>query len=104
MTRRETLSEATDDGSVLSATGVRLLDRAELHEPVRLLGVGVTNLHSGAAGQLDLFEASSSTVPRQRLNRALDEIRDRFGDRAIARGAVGQPERAGLTQQQKRGV
>jgi len=104
LTRRETLAEATDDGAVLSRAGGRLLDRAELREPVRLLGVGVTNLHSRSVGQLDLFGESAETAPRRRLNRALDEIRDRFGDRAIVRGAIAEPERAGLSQQQKRGV
>ncbi|HJO23804.1 MAG: DNA polymerase IV [Myxococcota bacterium] len=104
LTRRETLPEATDDGAVLSRTGSRLLDRAALREPVRLLGVGATNLRLRSAGQLDLFAESAVNSPRRSLNRALDEIRDRFGDRAIARGAVAEPERAGLSQQHKRGV
>ena len=104
LTRRETLPEGTDDGAVLSRVGGRLLDRAALREPVRLLGVGATNLGCRSTGQLELFAESSETAPRRRLNRALDEIRDRFGDGAIARGAVSEPERAGLSQQQKRGV
>lgn len=104
LTRRETLAEATDDGVTLSNAGSRLLERAALTEAVRLLGVGVTNLCSRSGGQLDLFSATRENAPRTRINRALDEIRDRFGDGAIARGAAAAPERAGLSQQQKRGV
>ncbi|MEE2677618.1 MAG: DNA polymerase IV [Myxococcota bacterium] len=104
LTRRETLAEATDDGAALSQAGSRLLERAALTEAVRLLGVGVTNLSSRSGGQLDLFAARKASAPSARINRALDEIRDRFGDGAIARGAAAAPERAGLSQQQKRGV
>ena len=40
---------------------------------------------------------------RVQLNRALDEIRDRFGSRAVVRGNIDEAERAGLSLQIKRG-
>ena len=50
-----------------------LLVRSErLREPVRLLGVGVTNLVPAARGQLGLFDAGAAR--RDRLNRALDAL------------------------------
>jgi DNA polymerase-4 len=103
LTRRLTLGEPTDDGKVLFETSCTLLRRAALSEPVRLVGVGATGLVSASAGQLDLFEAAPPKRRARQLNRALDEIRDRFGDAAIARGGQPAAERAGLSLQRKRG-
>ena len=98
-----TLREPTDDGDVISRTASELLTRAKLQEPVRLLGVGVTNLVSEGSGQLALFAASEPRDRRTRLNRALDEIEARFGSAAVTRGSPDAAERAGLSLQIKRG-
>ena len=103
LTRRETLAEPSDDGAVLSRTATRLLSRAALREPVRLLGVGATNLVSADTGQLALFAAPQS-ARRARLNRALDAIADRFGSGAVVRGDARPAARAGLSLQNKRGA
>jgi DNA polymerase-4 len=103
LTRRVTLREATDDGEAIAHAGRDLLARAALEEPVRLLGVGVTNLAAAAAEQLGLFPAPEDTQRRTRLNRALDEIAERFGPRVVARGDPEGAARAGLSFQIKRG-
>jgi DNA polymerase-4 len=103
LTRRATLREPTDDGALLARTATDLLARAALREPVRLLGVGVTQLISADTGQLALFPAAQGTR-RERLNRALDAIADRFGAGAIARGDARHAARAGLSLQHKRGA
>ncbi|MEE9608975.1 MAG: DNA polymerase IV [Myxococcota bacterium] len=103
LTRRTTLAEATDDGEAIARAARRLLARAGLREPVRLLGVGVTNLSATQRAQLGLFEAPEPVARRGRLNRALDEIHERFGDGAIVRGGLEPAERAGLSLQIKRG-
>ena len=103
LTRRETLSEATDDGARISRVGVTLLDRAALSEPVRLLGVGVTGLEPAERAQLGLFPRPEEEMRRSRLNRALDAIADRFGSEAVVRGNPVHAERAGLSFQIKRG-
>jgi len=101
LTRRATLPEPSDDGDTLARQAGALLAAWGLPEPVRLLGVGVTNLVSGAAAQLPLFEPAHAR--RERLNRALDEIAERFGSEALARGEPGSARRAGLSDQIKRG-
>ena len=103
LTRRRTLPEPSDDGAVIGAVASELLGRAGLREPVRLLGVGVTNLVGRDSGQLSLFGPSGERRRRVQLNRALDEIRDRFGSRAVVRGNIDEAERAGLSLQIKRG-
>jgi len=103
LTRRRTLEQPSDDGAVFSGVATTLLDRLALPEPVRLIGVGVTNLVEQGETQQSLLEPPSERGQRARLNRALDEIRDRFGSSAIARGGSAEAERAGLSLQIKRG-
>lgn len=103
LTRRTTLSEATDDGAVLAGEAKRLLAREKLGQAVRLLGVGVANLGSAGVEQLALFGAGREHQRRSQLNRALDEIVDRYGPGAVRRGGGPQVTRAGLSDQIKRG-
>jgi DNA polymerase IV len=102
LTRRATLAEPTDDGAVLTRVATELLRREGRIAPVRLLGVGATGLVSAERGQLALFEVPEARR-RSRLNRALDQLAERFGSRAVVRGAADTPERAGLSLQRKRG-
>ena len=105
LTRRVTLGAPTDDGAEISRAATEQLTRAALKEPVRLLGVGVTHLKPAgpdAAQQIGLFDPVGHLERRSNLNRALDEIRDRFGGNAVARGGADAP-RAGLSFQIKRG-
>jgi DNA polymerase-4 len=103
LSRRATLPEPTDDGEAIARAASAQLARAALSEPVRLLGVGVTNLDARSREQLPLFEASEQQRRRRQLNRALDEIADRFGGDAVVRGDQRDAERAGLSMQIKRG-
>jgi len=102
-TRRATIAEPTDDGQVIYREACALLESKGPSEPVRLIGVGVTNLSSPGRGQLSLFGPAPDKQLRRRLNRALDEIADRFGTRAVVRADQGDAERAGLSLQIKRG-
>ena len=103
LTRRATFGEPTDDGTELSRAACELLARERALPPVRLVGVGATNLVASEAGQLALFEPARA-ARRVRLNRALDALADRFGSRAVLRGGVAAPERAALSLQRKIGV
>jgi DNA polymerase-4 len=100
-TRRVTLADTTDDGDVIAREARGLLARAALAEPVRLIGVGVTNVVGERPLQLELFDAERHK--RKQLNQALDEIADRFGRDAVTRASQGPAERAALTTQIKRG-
>jgi len=102
-TRRRTLEAPTDDGDCIAREGRRLLGRLERGEPIRLLGVGVTNLVDAGQEQLALFASPGTDPRRSELNRAMDRIRDRFGSNAVVRGSRGEAQRAGLSLQVKRG-
>lgn len=109
-TRQLTLAEPTDDGEVIAQVAKSLLEDA-LAEPVRLLGVGVSGLvdERGTATQLSLFDVAPDTKsiqapPRKReLNRALDELADRFGDDVVRRASQGEARHATLSGQWKKG-
>ena len=101
-TRRVTLVEPTDDGDLIAREARALLARADLASPVRLIGVGCTNIVGERPSQLTLFDAPEKEK-RRHLNEALDEIADRFGKSALHRASQGPAERAALTHQIKRG-
>jgi DNA polymerase-4 len=101
--RRITLLEATDDGEVIAKEAIRLLRAPAFSGPVRLLGVGVAGIQGEGPTQLPLFGVAPERKRRQELNRALDEINDRFGSGAVVRASQGKAERAGLSLQIKRG-
>jgi DNA polymerase-4 len=103
LTRRATLAEPSDDGEVLARTAQALLARAELTEPVRLVGVGATNLVPADPEQLGLFADLAGRARRARLNRALDALAERYGASVVRRAGQGDVARAGLSLQRKRG-
>jgi DNA polymerase-4 len=103
LTRRATLAEPSDDGELLARTARELLARSELAEPVRLVGVGATNLVPADPEQLGLFADASDRERRARLNRALDALADRYGASVVRRAGQGDVARAGLSLQRKRG-
>jgi DNA polymerase-4 len=104
LTRHATLAEPTDDGELLAQTARALLLRAELTEPVRLVGVGATNLVPANPDQLDLFGAGGGRERRKRLNQALDTLAERYGSRIVRRAGQADVERAAPSSQLKRGT
>jgi len=102
LTRRATFAEPTDDGVALGREARRLLERMP-PDPIRLVGVGAINLVDLAASQLGLFEPPRERQRSVKLNRALDEITQRFGSRAVVRAGQEEATRAGLSLQRKRG-
>ncbi len=103
LTRRTTLAEATDDGDAIAREARALLRASGLAEPVRLIGVGVTNLEAANPEQLALGEAGAARARRARLNRTLDALDERFGRGAVHRAEEADVTRAALSDQIKRG-
>lgn len=102
LTRSKVLPQATDDGALIAAAGRELLARADLKEPIRLLGISVSHIEAGAFEQLSFLPGEAGDPRRGSLNRAMDAVQDRFGRDALKRGS-GDVERAGLSQQIKSG-
>ncbi|MGH7949868.1 MAG: Y-family DNA polymerase, partial [Candidatus Binataceae bacterium] len=97
ISRSLSLERATDDGAEIYAIARSLLAAIARRGPIRLIGVQVHNLERVDAAQLGLFEAlPEAASKRQRLNRALDRVAEKFGDDAVTRG-LAHAERAAPT-------
>ena len=89
LSRQATLPYPTDRDDQLAGALRQLLEtQLDPARPIRLIGAGVSNLEAGAT-QLSLLETRSSRLAM--LDEQLDELRSRYGDHVIARGAVARP-------------
>lgn len=84
-TRSQTLPEATELDTVIARIALQLLDKHWDGRPVRLLGVALSQFAPGSA-QLDLLEGKRREQ-LERLARATDRLRDRFGFSKIQLGS-----------------
>ena len=95
LTRSRTLAAPTDVGRELYLTARELLAGADLGGlPVRLIGVRVEGLGPGALSvRQPTLEEASALAPqagsRREAERAMDQVRERFGTAAIRAGAAG---------------
>jgi DNA polymerase IV len=82
ITRSSTLDGPTDVSADIAREAKRLLDTIDPSQGVRLLGVSVSNLSDDATRQLTLDEAVREDGWEE-ADRAIDDIRARFGRQAI---------------------
>jgi DNA polymerase-4 len=82
---RQTQPVATGDEIYQAA--VKLLDARDRRLTVGTLGVGLSGLVDGDAGQMDLF-MPARPPKNERLEAAVDAIRDRFGEDAVQRSRL----------------
>jgi DNA polymerase-4 len=100
ITRSRTFAEATDVALEIARSCVELLHDVELGTGIRLLGVSAQQLEPAAAVQAALpFEDGATAGPaheqRRRVERSVDEVRERYGDDSVipARFAPQHPAR-----------
>lgn len=89
ITRSATLPRPTQSTEVLWELAESLFEvwARERHGPLRLLGMGAGNLSEPGDRQLSLFAETDER--RERLDRTLDSLRERFGPDAVRRRAPG---------------
>ncbi len=85
ITRQVTLEEASDGTQVVFATAQQLLRKtlAKQEKPIRLIGIRISSL-VGEEKQLPMF--GSGTEKPERLDKAVDKIRNKYGPTAIKTG------------------
>jgi DNA polymerase-4 len=85
ITRQETLNQASDVTQVLFATAKQLLGKTLVQErkPLRLIGIRLSGL-VGHDKQLSMFDSRAQKP--QRLDKAMDRIRSKYGPAAIKTG------------------
>ncbi len=85
ITRSRTLPQASDADQAIADTGLELLNKALAQEKqaIRLIGIGVSNLVEPGR-QLAMLDSSAQRL--EKLNRAVDRIRQKYGFTAIQTG------------------
>ena len=84
LTRQMTLTQPTNQDSIIYNSACELFKLEwSPGKPVRLIGVGVSHL-STEIQQLSLF--NNSFQKEKKLLSAIDELRDRFGEKSIQKG------------------
>ena len=90
ITRQRRLDLPCCDDLTLRETALELMRKEGLHSSVRLIGFGVSGLRKTAdTPQLDLFQTleKKTSTQREALSRAVDSIRNKFGNTSIQRGS-----------------
>ncbi|HVF74389.1 MAG TPA: DNA polymerase IV [Acidimicrobiales bacterium] len=90
ITRSHTFAAAVDTAPEIARAAVALVEQIDSTPGIRLLGVSMSNLMAGAARQLTLEDAASPAWDE--ASRAVDAIRDKFGDRAVGPAALVEEE------------
>jgi DNA polymerase-4 len=85
--RQSTLAHPIATGDEIYHAALKLLAARDPRRAVGTLGVGLAGLTDADPGQLDLF-ADASTPRGARLEKAMDAIRDRFGEDAVQRARL----------------
>lgn len=80
-TRRSTIADFINDTDTIYRVGKNLVKRL-LNKPVRLLGIGVSNLKKNETTQLSLFDSKKKI---EGITKTIDKIKDNFGEKGIFR-------------------
>lgn len=84
--RQQKICRPTDSTGELHAVAKRLFDQAWQKEPLRLLGIRVSDLQAPENLQLSFFDPAGSEKKR-RLDRTIDQIREKHGPYAVIRSS-----------------
>ena len=85
MTRRQSIEATTYDPAIFSIVRDLLHDAHDPNVPLRLVGVGLSNLLPDIEMQDELFPAGGK---RDTMLKAVDHIREKYGENIIAIGSA----------------
>lgn len=83
-----TLPNATDMTDEIYKNAQKLFTESWKGEPLRLIGVALTNLTDESFEQLSLFEDNEKKERHRKLDATMDEIRKKFGNDKITRASI----------------
>jgi DNA polymerase-4 len=83
---RAASGEPTQDGLTLYRRAAGLLEREQIGEPIRLIGLSASALLGAGTGQLSLLDPAA--VRRERLARAVDGLAERYGADVVLPGPL----------------
>ncbi len=83
ITRSRTVADPVDSGPGVARVALQLLEGVDPAPGVRLLGVGGSGLVAVEAHQLAFDGKAPADDPEGAVAQAVDDVRRRFGDRAV---------------------
>jgi len=86
LTRSRTLSRATDLDDVIYREACSMLGELSHKQPLRLIGVTLSNLTDQVQNQLSLFEEPE--LERENLTKVLDLVKEKYGEKSITRARL----------------
>jgi DNA polymerase IV len=86
ITRARTLDSLTNLDEDIFASSSELLQEVVLKDSVRLIGVSVSNLSDQEDSQLSLF--AEPKQEKENLTKAVDQLKERFGEKSIIRARL----------------
>ncbi len=89
ITRNCTLAAATNVTEVIYKNAWDLFQNNWNHQPIRLLGVGLTNLGTDSYEQLSLWSTQKETVKKsKKLDQMVDSLREKYGYDILQRAST----------------
>lgn len=85
--RRVTLLAPTDDGKVILDVILEIYRQHIKDLPVRHVGICFGHLSVATHQQLDIFEDDEEQIKRRNLQKALDNVQNKFGKNSVLRGS-----------------
>jgi DNA polymerase-4 len=87
-TRSRTVTAGLDHAPTIYREALSLLEKTEAgRRPVRLLGISASLLEARESGQVEMF-GEEQRLRMKNLDRAVDRLRDRYGELGIQRAAL----------------
>lgn len=88
ITRSKTVGERTDCTNTIYKTAVNLLKENYRGEPLRLIGITVSNFDEDNAAQLSLFDNLETSIKSSKIDYLVDKIRNKHGYTSIKRATL----------------
>lgn len=83
--KQTTLATPINLSDEIYQTAVRVFDSMGIDQPIRLLGISLSNLYEQEGQQISLFETDRR---KEQLTRAMDAVNNRFGDFRVTFGSL----------------
>jgi len=76
---------ATNSTKVIYDIAVDLFDNKWQYEPIRLLGISLSNLCDEVIEQTSFFQSADNNIKNQKIDKVMDKIQDKYGKDIINR-------------------
>ena len=90
--KQTTLSSPINLSDDIYQAAIRLFDSMEINQPIRLLGISISNLYEQQNQQPSLFESDRR---KEQLTKAMDAVNNKLGDFKVTFGSLLQAEEKG---------